>query len=78
MIKHPQFILPANGDQHHQFAIDIGKRDMVGDGALFMELDAIAALWPGVGTSKHMEKHVQLRDMYHELWEKKWQDLQNQ
>jgi hypothetical protein len=45
---------------------------------LFMELDAIAALWPGMGTFKHMEKHIQLRDRYHELWEKKWQDLINQ
>ncbi|HWK05699.1 MAG TPA: hypothetical protein VNS58_18795 [Puia sp.] len=44
---------------------------------MLLELDAIAALWPGMGTSRHMEKHVQLRDRYHELWQKKWEDLQN-
>jgi hypothetical protein len=45
---------------------------------MLLELDAIASLWPGMGTSRHMERHVQLRDRYHELWEKKWQDLINQ
>jgi hypothetical protein len=41
---------------------------------MLLELDAIAALWPGMGNSKHIEKHVQLRDKFHEAWEKKWKN----
>lgn len=41
---------------------------------LFMELDAIASLWPGMGSPQHIQRHIQLRDKYHVLWEQKWKD----
>ena len=65
-----EYFLECGYGQDHYTPEDIQQ--------MFRELDAIAALWPGMGNSKHLEKHIQLRDKYHDLWEKKWTDKLSQ
>jgi hypothetical protein len=41
---------------------------------MFLELDAIAGLWPVMGSIQVINKHAALRDSYLAMWEEKWHD----